>query len=265
MMYRSISATLLLIFVFAAVATAEPAKESVEADASTRQVAITSSFTGTEILVFGAVENSTQSSATAGTYDVVVVVQGATVPVIVRKKSEVGGLWFNTSYVRFVSLPSYYAIASTRPIDKFGDPAVLDANEIGFDHVRLVPAVSRHTETIAPAELSAFKDALIRLKQKEGLYVKSDSGVTFIGKSLFRATVQLPPNVPVGALVARVYLFKEGRLLGQYRSRVMLKREGLERYLHDTAINQPLLYGIATVLMAAAAGLMAAFAFRRSV
>ena len=101
------------------------------------------------------------------------------------------------------------------------------------------------------------------MKQRERLYVKSDFGVAFIGKSLFRATVELPPNVPVGALVARVYLFKEGRLLGQYRSRVMLKREGLERYIHDTAIDRPLLYGIATVLMAAAAGLMAAFAFRR--
>ena len=52
-------------------------------------------------------------------------------------------------------------------------------------------------------------------------------------------------------------------MLGQYKSRVMLEREGLERYIHDIAIRQPLLYGIATVLMAAAAGLAAAYAFRR--
>ena len=122
-MYRSIAAIVLLMFAFAAAATAGPAKESVEADASTRQVAITSSYTGTEILVFGTVENSVQPSAEAGTYDVVVVVEGAAAPVVVRRKSEVGGLWFNTNFVRFASLPSYYAIASTRPIDELADHA----------------------------------------------------------------------------------------------------------------------------------------------
>lgn len=265
MMYPRISAILLLMFAFATGATADPAKESVEADASTRQVAITSSYTGTEILVFGTVENSVQPSAEAGTYDVVVVVEGTAVPAVVRRKSEVGGLWFNTSFVRFASLPSYYAIASTRPIDEFADHAVLDANEIGFEHVRMVPAGSRHTEAMEPAEIAKFKEALIRLKQRERLYIQSDFGVAFIGRSLFRATIELPPNVPVGPLVARVYLFKDGRLLGQYKSRVMLERQGLERYIHDTAIGRPLLYGIATVLLAAAAGLAAAFAFRRSV
>ena len=157
MMYRRISAILLLMFAFASGAIADPAKESVEADASTRQVAITSSYTGTEILVFGTVENSMQPSAEAGTYDVVVVVEGAAVPAVVRRKSEVGGLWVNTSFVRFASLPSYYAIASTRPIDEFADHAVLDANEIGFEHVRMVPAGSRHTEAMGPAELQNSK------------------------------------------------------------------------------------------------------------
>jgi uncharacterized protein (TIGR02186 family) len=265
MMRRGLCTVLVLIFMCAAALAAAPAKESVESDASTRQVAITSSFTGTEILVFGTVENSVQPSAGAGTYDVVVVVEGESLPVIVRRKSEIGGLWLNTSSVRFASLPSYYAIASTRPIDEFADHAVLVANEIGFEQVRMVPAGSVGPLGEDSPELAEFKAALIRLKQQEHLYIKSDFGVAFIGKSLFRATIQLPPNVPVGALVARVYLFKEGKLLSQYRSRVMLERQGIERYIHDTAMTRPLLYGIATVLLAAAAGLAAAFAFRRSV
>src|SRR6185312_7140507 len=94
------------------IAIADERKESVEADASTRQVAITSSFTGTEILVFGTVENSVQPSPEAGTYDVVIVVEGKPAPVIVRRKSRVGGLWINTSSMRFAALPSFYAIAS---------------------------------------------------------------------------------------------------------------------------------------------------------
>jgi uncharacterized protein (TIGR02186 family) len=245
------------------IAIADERKESVEADASTRQVAITSSFTGTEILVFGTVENSVQPSPEAGTYDVVIVVEGKPAPVIVRRKSRVGGLWINTSSMRFTSLPSYYAIASTRPVDEFADPALLDANGIGFEHIRMVPTASGRTDATDATELEGFKQALIRLKERERLFIKSEFGVAFIGRSLFRATIALPPNVPVGPLTARVYLFKESKLPGHYTSHVQLEREGVERYIHDAAFTQPFLYGLVTVLMAVTAGLVAAFAFPR--
>jgi uncharacterized protein (TIGR02186 family) len=244
-------------------AFAAPPKEGVEADASTRQVAITSSFTGTEILVFGAVTNSVQPNPEAGTYDVIVVVEGMPAPVVVRRKSRVGGIWVNTQSMRFASVPSYYAIASTRPIDEIADKAALDSHGIGFEHVRMVRAAQSRTDATDPAELAAFKEALIRLKEQERVYVKSDFGVSFIGTSLFRATVALPPNVPVGPLTAHVYLFKDGQMLGEYENRVMLQREGIERYIHATAISQPLIYGIVTVLLAAGSGLAAAFAFRK--
>jgi uncharacterized protein (TIGR02186 family) len=248
---------------FAGASLAGDAKESVEADASTRQVAITSSFTGTEILLFGTVENSVQPSAGAGTYDVVAVVEGMPAPAIVRKKSRVGGLWINTSSMKFMPVPSYYAIASTRPIDELAEPAVLDQNGIGFEHIRMVPAPTAWRESLDPAEVASFREALVRLKERERLYVKSDFGVAFIGRSLFRATIALPPNVPVGPLTASVYLFKEGKLLGEYKSHVMLEREGVERFIHQFALNRSLLYGLLAVVMATAAGLAAAFAFPR--
>lgn len=240
-------------------------RESVEADVSTRSVSITSSFTGTEILIFGTVENSRQPSAEAGTYDVVVVVEGTPAPVMVRKKANVAGLWVNTRALRFASFPSYYAIASTRPVEEIAEHAVLDKNEIGFGHVRMVPAGGSRTTPRDPDDVKEFRDSVIRLKQRDRLYVTADYGVTFIGRSLFRSTIALPPNVPVGPLVTRVYLLKDGQLLSQYKSQVMLERAGLERFLHDRAYGSPLLYGLATVLLAGAAGLAAAFAFRRSI
>lgn len=235
-------------------------KENVEADASTRQVAITSSFTGTEILVFGTVENSVQPSPEAGTYDIIVVVEGQPAPAVVRKKSRVAGIWINTSSMPFAVVPSYYAIASTRPIDEIADKAFLDAHQIGFDHIRMAPSGEGDADAT-----ETFRQALIRLKEQQRVYVKRDFGVTFIGRSLFRSTIALPPNVPVGPLTAKVYLFKEGKLLGQYESRVSLNREGIERFIHNFAISQPLAYGLTTVLLAVAAGLAAAFAFRKPV
>ena len=123
--------------------------ETVEADVSTRSVEVTTGFTGHEILVFGAVDNSQQPESRGqdqsggAYYDVVVVVEGTPYPVVVRRKSNVAGVWINTSSVLFASVPSYYAIASTRPIDEIAGPAVLERNSIGFAHIKMTPA-GRH-------------------------------------------------------------------------------------------------------------------------
>lgn len=238
--------------------------EAVEADVSTRSVSITSGFAGTEIIIFGTVEYSRQPSAEAGTYDVVVVVEGTPMPAVVRKKARVGGLWVNAESVRFASFPSYYAIASTRPIDEFAEPELQKKNEIGFDHIRMIPAGRAYIGNVDPREHIEFREAVIRLKERDHLYLTSEHGVIFIGRSLFRATITLPPNVPVGPLTARVLLFKDGALLSSYQSKVTMEREGLERFLHDAAFERPLLYGISTILIAALAGLAAAFAFQRA-
>lgn len=237
-------------------------RETVEADVSTRSVAITSSFTGTEILIFGTVENSKQPSPEAGTYDVVVVVEGTPAPVTVRKKNRVGGMWVNSEDMRFASFPSYYAIASTRPIDEIAEHKTLDDNEIGFGHVRMTPA-GRYLATPEGQSIDDFRAAVIRLKQRDRLYVINEYGVTFIGRSLFRSTISLPPNVPIGPLIARVYLIQDGKLLSQYTSRVMLERTGVERFLHDIAYANPLVYGLSTISLAVIFGMAAAYVFRK--
>ena len=246
---------------------AEPAgpaqpPENVEVDVSTRSVAVTSSFTGTEIIVFGSVDHSRQTTAEAGYYDVVVVVEGTPLPIVARRKSNVAGIWLNTESIRFASLPSYYAIASTRPLDEIADANIFSDYGVGLEHVRMT-AVTRPQTTAGIANLDAFKQAVIRLKEKAGLYVVNQYGVAFIGRSLFRSSIALPANVPVGPLVARVYLFREGRMLSAQSANVTLERAGVERLLHGFAFQLPLLYGLATVLLAVSAGLFASTLFRR--
>jgi uncharacterized protein (TIGR02186 family) len=236
-------------------------RESVEADVSTRSVAVTSAFTGIEVVVFGTVNNSRQESAEHGLYDVVVVVEGAPAPLVARRKSKIAGIWINTKSVRFASLPTFYGIVSTRPVEEIASPAVLVEHEIGLEHVRMKPA--GHKANVTPDELADFKAAVIRLKQRERLYVRDEYGVIFIGRSLFRSSIDLPANVPVGQLAARVYLFRDGQLLGTYSARFSMAREGIERILYDLAYRAPLVYGVFAVLIAAAAGLLASAVFRR--
>ena len=239
--------------------------ERIEIDVSTRIVRVTAGFSGREIIVFGSIDNSQQPSNKPGYYDVVVVVEGTAEPIVVRRKSDVAGLWINTSSVIFASVPSYYAIASTRPIDEIAGPNVLNKHAIGFAHIKMTldPDYQR---SVSEEELAAYKAAVIRLKQQEDLYVmNAKDGVTFIGRSLFRSTIALPANVPVGPLIARVFLFQDGEMISPDFKRVTLERVGVERLLHNFAFRYPLSYGVFAVILAVVSGLLASAYFRREV
>ncbi len=240
-----------------------PVKETVEADVSTRSVAVTSAFSGTKIVVFGAVNASRQKAAEAGLYDIIIVVVGTSEPLVARKKSNVAGIWVNTESINFVSVPSYYTITSTRPLNEITDKKTLFENGIGFDLVGM-HASKRGAGALTLQELQDYKRAVVELKKKDRLYFQDDFGVSFIGTSLFRSSIDLPANVPVGPLTARVYLFRDGKLLAGHTASVTLQREGLERFLHDFAFEYPLFYGLFAVLLAAIAGLTASALFARN-
>jgi uncharacterized protein (TIGR02186 family) len=238
------------------------ARESVQADVSARTVSVTSSFNGTEIVIFGAVDNSQQPSAESGYYDVVIVVEGVPGRVVARRKNNVAGLWLNTSSATFDAVPSYYAVASTRPLDEIASEEFRASHGIGFQHLRMTPAFGQ-AQALSTEDLKEFRTAVIRLKQKDGLYVQDPYSVAFIGRSLFRSAIELPANVTVGPFTTRVFLFRDEKLLSQYSVRLTLEREGLERHLHSFAFGYPTLYGLATVAIAIAAGLLASTVFRK--
>lgn len=236
---------------------------TVEADVSTRTLEVTTGFTGHEIVVFGAVDNSQAPPGASGYYDAVIVLEGTPMPLVVRRKSDVAGVWINTSSVTFAAVPSFYAIASTRPLEEIASPEVLERHAIGFQHIKMTPSVSAKG-TLDDLELTPFREAVTRLKKREKLFViKPRDGVTFVGRSLFRATIPLPANVPVGPLVARTYLFRDGEVVSAQISRVSLHRAGLERLVHNFAFIYPATYGLAAVLLAIASGLLASAYFRR--
>lgn len=241
----------------AAAAAATP--EIIEADVSTRSIPVTSGFTGKEIIVFGAISRPDQESVEKRAYDIVVAVQGPPAPVVTRRKSNIAGLWMNAASVNFDRVPSFYTLSSTKPLEKIADSAVFDDLGIGYDHIRITP---RHP--VEPAELKKFRDAVIRLKMKERLYLQDANGVKFKGRTLFRSTVLLPANVPLGSLSARVYLFRDRQLLSTYAANLQLEREGVERWLYNMAIQNPLLYGLFAVFLAMSIGFLASEISRRT-
>jgi uncharacterized protein (TIGR02186 family) len=79
---------------------------------------------------------------------------------------------------------------------------------------------------------------------------------------LFRATVPLPANLSEGAYTTRMYLVRDGEVVHQYRNAIFVRKEGLERWLHQLAYDQPLLYGLLALFLALLAGWGASAAFR---
>ncbi len=237
--------------------------ERVEADVSARAIAVTAAFKGSEIIVFGAVDNSRQPSPESGYYDVVVAIEGGSLPSTVRRKSNIGGIWINDTEAKYETLPAFYALATTRPLEEITDTELLAKHNIGVGNLRITPE-AKTTSALTAADLRDFTSALTRLKDRDGLYDRDDYGVLFTGRSLFRSTIELPANVPVGNLVARVYLFREGTLLSKFTTRVSLERAGVERWIYDAAHQHAWLYGIFTVFVAMSCGFAAAKFFGRN-
>ena len=236
--------------------------ENIEVDVSTRSIAVTSTFTGIEIVAFGAVERSRQTSAEAGYYDVVIVFSGTDSTATVRRKSKVAGIWVNTNAMKFTGVPSYYAIASSRVLNEITDEKTLQAHRIGAQYLNVNPLPSKAQMPLV-ATSDDYKTALINLKKRNGLFVTNDFGVTFVGRSLFRATIKLPANVPVGPLIATTYLFHNGEFLSSHATHMTLERQGSERFIYGFAFSYPLFYGVASVVVAVIAGIAASALFQR--
>ncbi len=244
----------------AAQTAAAPApRETIEADVSTREVPVGGNFSGTRVIVFGTIENSKQTTADEGLYDIAVVIAGPREELTARRKANVAGLWINASSFNFKNVPGYYTVLSTRPIKDIAPKPVLWQLGIGFDNLRIVPEM-----TAGAKEAGEFRDAILRVKTQQGLYREVPEGVAFIGRSLFRGSVDLPANAPVGEFNAWVYLFRKGELAGSpYKTKLDLKRQGFERAVYYFAYVHPLWYGIVSVAIALLAGFLATMLFRR--
>ncbi|MGV1015474.1 MAG: TIGR02186 family protein, partial [Methyloceanibacter sp.] len=183
---------LLALSPVAAAVAQPPHQEEVQADISTREVSIHSDFTGIEILIFGSVDFSHAASPDEPGYDVIMVIRAPEEPIVARRKERVAGIWVNAAGKTFPSVPGFYAVLSSSPLRAITSEKTLKVLGIGLANLHF------GWFTQGEPQEDAFRVAMIRLKQEQNLFQEHDEGVSFIGRSLFRATVDLPVNVPVG-------------------------------------------------------------------
>jgi uncharacterized protein (TIGR02186 family) len=224
---------------------------------STDLIQITSNFTGTDIVLFGAIEPS-EEAGPAKDQDLVVVIRGPQVDMTVRRKQRILGIWINSSQIEFTGLPGYYFLASTRPLDDIASLATLQRFRLGTANLD-----SPVRGNIRPEQAAAFRAAAIRDRKREHLYWESPTGIEFLSRTLFRARIPVPASVPPGEYRAEVYLFRGGIVVSAQSSPLYIDKSGFERQVYNYAYQASFAYGFAAVLMAFAFGWAGFLVFRQ--
>lgn len=219
-------------------------------------IEITSNFTGTEIVVFGAIE--AMDPDVSSTRDIVVVVRGPESEMAVRRKARVAGLWVNRDRITLWGMPAYYFMASTRPLDRLASEQTLQRYQIGLSNV-----VPTRESTRNWAKGEPFRYAAIRQSTRDKLYIDKTGGVEFLSNSLFRVRVPVPAAAPRGQYTAEVYLFRDGNVISAQSTPLFVDQTGLERRLYKFAHDQPFAYGLLAVLVAVLLGWISAVVFRQ--
>jgi uncharacterized protein (TIGR02186 family) len=229
--------------------------EALVTSVSRPRIAIQSNFAGEDIVVFGGIQKPA-ALAPHGRYDIVVTVRGPSGPIDVREKARSLGIWINTNRRHFENVPSYFAIASSRPVSEITSPDTIARFGLSLD--------SATDLGIAPprARDSEFRAALIRLRREEGLFIDQPKGVVFLSDDLFRATISLPANVPLGFYQVETRLLVDGEVVTGQRASLRVIKTGLDARVAQWARRRSALYGLATCAIALSLGWLATIVFR---
>lgn len=247
---RSGLAALVLAVAGLCLAQGQARAQPLVADLSDHFVAITTGFTGTEVLLFGALDE-------AG--DIAVVVRGPDEDVVVRRKDRVLGVWANTTSEGFTAVPTFYALAANKPLDALAPRPVLERNQIGLRHIRFAATNPEVTEV----EKARFVDAFIRLQKKQNLYSDEVGTVTFMTGRLFRTRLVFPANVPVGVYTVQIFLIRDGEVISAQTTPLNIDRTGVGADIYLFAHREAAAYGAVAILSALVAGWLAGQIFKR--
>jgi uncharacterized protein (TIGR02186 family) len=226
-------------------------------DISAREVQIRYTFTGTQLLLFGAIlyPGGRIPSRSA---NIAVVLRGPVQPILVREKDKIAGIWMYADSTRFRSAPSFYSVATSRPVRDLVDERTAAIYELGLRNLQLSPGGGA-----LPEKERRFEAGLLDLRTRQGLYSENPRGVEITGGVLYRATITIPSQVPVGTYTAETFLIDRGKVIAAATRDIQIDKSGFERFVALSARRHRFLYGIVAVLMSLGLGWIAATAFRR--
>ena len=233
------------------------AKPVLVPDISSRSIQIRYSFSGAQLLLFGAILYP-GGKVPARPANIVVVLKGPVQPILVREKQKIAGIWMNADSNRFRSAPSFYAVASSRPVRELVDERTAAIYELGLGDLQLSTGGGA-----LPDKERRFEAGLLDLRKRQGLYAEAARGVEISNGVLYRARIDIPSQVPVGTYTTETFLIDRGKVIAAATRDIDVGKVGFERYVALAARQHGFLYGLAAVLLSLGLGWAAAMAFRR--
>lgn len=222
-------------------------------------IQITSSFDGERLTFYGTIapEAGSEQRYVEGPFDVVIVVLGPTQDRVAREKTHNFGIWLNTEQVEFKRFPSYFHVLSSRRLIDIADINLLNENYILPESHAMAPNPAGFMKTLT------FGRELIRLMSQDGLFGVQENGVQFHSDTFYSAQLTLPSSAPPGPYIAQTYVFQNGQIIARKSEGFAVRKIAFERFLAQSATQNPLLYGIACVVLALFTGWLGGVLFRR--
>ena len=148
------------------------AKEIIMADFSDNKINIDVGFSGAKLLFFGVIDDEG---------DVVVSVTGPRETMNVRRKEKKMGVWINTDFKTFYDVPTYYYVASTKPLEKLNANEALRINQIGIKNIRFEGA-----EEEVKKERDLWRKGITNTMIKLGRYIPQPGSIHISNNRLFK-------------------------------------------------------------------------------
>lgn len=247
----------LLLAALVALLAVPAAAERLVSTLSTPTVLITSSFDGATLSLFGSIEADGPDDVVGGPYHVISVITGPTQDRVTRIKTNQFGIWTNTDAVAFRHFPSFYAVFSSGKLDNIAPPELLEGMAIRPEDQ------ARRAAQTGGAKGERFGLELVRLMKEEGHFLLREDNVRFLSDTAFVVNVALPSDVANGPFIVHTLILKDRQVVAERSDAFAVRKSGFESFLFVMSRQQPLLYGLACVLLALGTGWLAGVVFKR--
>ena len=211
-------------------------KENLIAEFLDNKIYIDVGFTGEKLSYFGAVD-------TPG--DLVIIVTGPRKKIRVLKKEKKIWFWINSKSRIFSDVPTYYFVASSKPLSQIKNDSFLRINQIGLENLRFEGA-----EEIEDEVRLEWRNGIIQSMKKTGNYHSSYGKIEIIDNRLFKTEISFSSDISEGTYIVDTLLLNNEVVIGSKRSFINVSKSGLGEKVYLYATKNSLIYGVFAVLIA---------------
>ena len=176
----------------------------------------------------------------------------------VWRKGKIAGIWVNAESVTFTNVPSFYAVASSRPIEEAVAPATAALYRIGVGNLKFAPRPPAGAERVPTVHRRADRGAAAG----RAVYGCAPARSPFSASACSAPLSPFPPTCRPGPTSSKSSWCATSDVVGGQTTPLVVSKVGLDAAVFDFASRRRAAYGAIAVLTAVVAGWLASLPFR---